>query len=69
MIGTNCILTVQNFTPSYIMKQAYVVILFFFSADENAARNFRPQSREMSLEEEKAAVLAEMRNVSKSSDD
>jgi len=38
-------------------------------ADENAARNLRPQSREISLEEEKAAVLAEMRKVSESSDE
>ena len=39
------------------------------SADENAARNLRPQSREISLEEEKAAVLSEMRKVSESSDE
>ena len=68
MIGTNCILTVQN-SPLIHNETSLCSHSFFFSADENAARNFRPQSREMSLEEEKAAVLAEMRNVSKSSDD
>jgi len=40
---------------------------FSFSADTNAALNIRPESREISLEEEKAAVLAEMRKVSESS--
>lgn len=38
-----------------------------FKADTNAALNIRPESREISLEEEKAAVLAEMRKVSESS--
>ena len=34
-----------------------------------ACRNFRPESTEISIEEEKAAVLAEIRKVSESSDD
>ncbi|XP_078376446.1 epithelial discoidin domain-containing receptor 1-like isoform X1 [Oculina patagonica] len=38
-------------------------------ADEGASRNLRPQSREISLEEEKAEVLAEMRKISESSDE
>ncbi|KAJ7386775.1 hypothetical protein OS493_006801 [Desmophyllum pertusum] len=37
--------------------------------DEDACRNLRPRSREISLEEEKAEVLAEMRKISESSDE
>lgn len=37
--------------------------------DQDTSRNLRPQSREISLEEEKAEVLAEMRKVSESSDE
>ncbi|XP_022788544.1 epithelial discoidin domain-containing receptor 1-like isoform X3 [Stylophora pistillata] len=37
--------------------------------DQDISKNLRPQSREISLEEEKAEVLAEMRKVSESSDD
>lgn len=36
-------------------------------ADGDACRNLRPESREISLEEEKAEVLAEMRKISESS--
>lgn len=42
---------------------------FHLSGDQDNSKNLRPQSREISLEEEKAEVLAEMRKVSESSDD
>lgn len=43
--------------------------IFHLSGDQDTSRNLRPQSREISLEEEKAEVLAEMRKVSESSDE
>lgn len=41
----------------------------FLKVDAMACRNLRPESTEISIEEEKAAVLEEMRKVSESSDD
>jgi len=43
--------------------------LLILSADGDAGRNLRPQSREISLEEEKSEVLAEMRKISESSNE
>lgn len=56
----------QSYSVGILTKQFYFLSI---SADEVAARNMRPQSREISLEEEKAAVLEEMRKVSESSDE